>query len=213
MGDGIASRDFLCIGTQRNQRSALSNGSRSSFKHSYHLQTLFAAGQRGLSLFDALKKMLAFDLERLFLLYIRDIPVAIMIRIVEFGKCVVMGGPFHAGVVNLNLFERLDVAINDHPLRPDNSHIAHFSGVEPTALYCREAVLAEINAHRRHVLHARSNMRIAPAIDTPWLLVHNIEHNRNIVWRKVPGHVDILLEQAKIQPPRTDVLNIPNVAP
>ncbi len=155
-----------------------------------------------LAVLDTLEEMLALRFERFFLFNIRSIHIPVMIGVLELGKRVVMWGPFDAGIENANFLEWRDVIIDDHPLAADDGHFADFAGIEPTAVNHSGAVFGEAEAHGRDILHARGDMSAAATVNAQGLLLHNVENDRDIVRGQIPGHVDVLLEQAQIQAPR-----------
>ena len=73
---------------------------------------------------DAIQEMLALGLQRLFLLDVGGIHVAVMIGVMEFGKGVVVRRTLDAGVKNADFFQRRDVVINNHALAADDGHLA-----------------------------------------------------------------------------------------
>ncbi len=157
--------------------------------------------------------MLALYLERLFLFDIGDVTVAVMVGIMKFRKRIVMWRHFHPRVINLDLFERFDIVVNDHPFGSNDCHIPDLPWIQPTALDRGKPVLAEIDAHRGDIFNSRSNVGIAPAVNPLGQFFHNIQHDRDVMRSKVPRHVDVLLKEPQIQPPRTDILNVSDVAP
>ena len=134
-----------------------------------------------------------------------------MIGVGEFGERIVVGRHLYPRIVDLQLLQRLSVVIDNHALRPDHRHLPHFLGVQPTVMNEGAAVLRKGQIHHRDVLDAPRHMAAPLARDTHWPLVQQVQQDRNVVRRKVPRHVDILLKQPQVQPPRRDVLHLADV--
>src|SRR5467141_3375899 len=138
--------------------------SRGRFQDANNFQTLASASEGRVILANAIKKMLAFEFERLLLFDVRDIAVSVMIRVLKLCECVVMRRRLDAHIVNPNFFQRLDIVINNHPLCADDRHVPHFAWVEPTALNIRKTLAGEVDAHSRDVFYSSPHMRFAPTI-------------------------------------------------
>src|SRR6266478_1802299 len=101
------------------------------------------AGQWVCLLFDTIEEMLTLRFEGLLLLQMWDITVPIMIGVMKIGESVVVRRPFHPDIIDPDLFVRLQVVVNDHSPGAHDSHLSDLSGLEPTALNSRKALLPE----------------------------------------------------------------------
>src|SRR5665213_2799840 len=81
-----------------------------------------AAAHRRRAMSDAVKEMLALGLERLLLLDIRRIHIAVVIGVLKFAERVVMRRTFHAHVEDADFFKRREVVIDNHALAADDGH-------------------------------------------------------------------------------------------
>ena len=156
--------------------------------------------------------MLAFQFERLFLLDVGRVHIAVMIGILELREAVVMRRHFHTHIEYFDFLKRRDVVVNDHPFRPHNRHLAHLPRVQPTALDQRRAMLAKCQMDVGHVFDPRRDVSLTAAIHADGNFLQNVKDDGDIVRRQVPRHVDILLKESQVQPARTDVAKLTNVA-
>ena len=69
-----------------------------------------------------------------------------------------------------------------------------FRRLEPAALDGGEAFAREGERHVSHVLHARRDMSVSLAVNRDGKFVQNMENDRDVVRRQVPGDIDVLLE-------------------
>ena len=144
--------------------------------------------------FDAINKMLAGQLQRFFLLDVRDVAVPVMIRVLKFSERVVVRRTLYPCIVDADLFPCPQIVIYDHASRADDRHFANFPRLEPAALNGHEALVREGERHVCHVLHARRNMSVSLAVNRGGKFVKNMENDRDVVRRQVPGDIDVLLE-------------------
>ena len=136
-----------------------------SFEDPDDLKAVPPAGDWGALLANAFQEMLAFELQRLVLLDIGHVSIAVMIRVGEFGEGVVVRRDLNARVVNLQLLQGLRVVIHNHPLRADHCHLPHFLRVQPTVMDERATILREGQIHHRHILDATRHMAAPLARD------------------------------------------------
>src|SRR5256885_6434144 len=134
-----------------------------------------------------------------------------MIRILEFRERIVMRRGLDSGVINANLFQRRKIVIHDHPLRAHHRHLSYFSGIQPTALDERGSVLPKGQTDVCHIFDSWSDMSLAPTVNADRQILQDMQYDRKVVRRQVPGHVDVLLEKAQVKTTRTDVANLANV--
>src|SRR5947208_5494809 len=86
------------------------------------------------------------------------------------------------------------IVIYDHASRADDRHFANLPWLEPAALNGRKAVAREGERHVCHVLYPRRNMSVSLAVDRGGKFVKNMENDRDVVRRQVPGDINVLLE-------------------
>ena len=134
-----------------------------------------------------------------------------MVRVLELGESIVVRRHFNPRIEYLDLLQRRNVIVNNHPPGTHNRHLADFSRVQPAALDQRGSVLAESQMNVRHIFDPRCNMGLAPAIHTHGYFLENVQDDGNIVRRQVPGDIDVLLKKPQVQAARTDVPNVTNV--
>ncbi len=172
---------------------------RSCLQNSYQLKPLGTAGQRPPAGLDTFKEMLANCLERFLLLDVRNVAVPIMIGVLKLRECVVVGRPFHPNVVDADFFVRLQVVVYDHSPGPDDRHFPDFPRLEPAALDRGKTLMAKGQRHVRDVLDMRRDMSVTRTIDCNWEFSKNVENDRDVVRREIPGDIDVLLEEAQIE--------------
>src|SRR5690349_16748602 len=134
-----------------------------------------------------------------------------MVGVVEIGEGVVVRGTLHVHVVNLDLFLRRDVVINDHAFTADDGDFAYFFRVQPAALDRGGTLVRKIKIHRSHVFDAGRDMGGAAAIDAVGIFAHDIKDDRDVVRREIPRNIDVLLKESEIEAAGRDVANFPNV--
>src|SRR5262249_53677450 len=144
--------------------------------------------------FDAVNKMLAGQLQRFLLVEVWDVAVPVMVGVLKFSERVVVRRPFYSRVVDADFFASPQIVIHDHASGADNGHFANFSWLEPTTLNGGEPLVAEEQRHVCHVLHPGRNMSVSLAVNRGGKFVKNMENDRDVVRRQVPGDVNVLLE-------------------
>ena len=92
-------------------------------------------------------------------------------------KRVIVRRSFHADIVNANLFARLQIVVNDHPLRPDDRHLADFSRLQPAALDCRKPLVPKREGHVRHVFDKGRDVSIPLAVNGNREFLQNMEND------------------------------------
>ena len=134
------------------------------FEHLHHLEALEGGRQGLFPALNAIQEVLAFCFQRLRLIDIGGIDIAVMVGIVEFRKRVIMGRHGYPLVVYPYFFNRLVVIEKDHPPIADKGHPADLAGVQPAGLYGGKTAVAKIERHIRDVFH--------PGLicDFPWQL-------------------------------------------
>ena len=171
-----------------------------------------ATGDRLRIRFDTINKMAAGQIERFFLLQMRDVAVAVVIRVMKFGEGVVMRRSHDPDIVNADFFARLQIVVHDHALRADDGHFTDFSWLKPAALNGCESLVWEEQRHVCHVLNARADMRVSLTVNRNWEFAENVQYDGNIVRRQIPSDIDVFLEQSQIQTPRVDVADLTQVS-
>ena len=71
---------------------------------------------------------------------------------------------------------------------------ANLSRLEPAALNGHKSLAGEAERHVCHVLHARRDMSVPLAVHRGGKFVENMENDRDVVRRQVPGDVNVFLE-------------------
>src|SRR5437773_9779635 len=124
-----------------------------------------------------------------------------MVGIVKFSECVVMRRPLNSHIVDADFFVRLQIVIYDHAPCANDGHFTNFSRLEPTALDSGEALVREIEGHIGYVLHVPVDMCVSLTVNRKGELAENMENDRNVMGRQVPGDIDVCLEQTEVQTP------------
>ena len=75
-----------------------------------------------------------------------------------------------------------------------------------------ERSFRKCQAHGGHVFDPRGDMGAAAAVDAVGMFLHDIEDDGDVVRGQVPGDIDVLLEQARVQPPGADVTDFAEFA-
>ena len=145
------------------------------FENLHELESLPAPSQRLGASFNAIKEMLALQLQGLLLLDVRDVAVPVVIGVLELRERVVVRRPLHPHVVDANLLERLQVIIHDHPARADDGHFTNLSRLEPAALDGGKSLVAEGQRHVRHVRDVRCHVGISLAIHRDGKFLKNVQ--------------------------------------
>src|SRR6185312_5649433 len=78
---------------------------------------------------------------------IRDVTVAVMIRVLKFSERVVVRWTFYPRIVNADFLARPQVVIDDHASRTHDCHFTNFPRLEPAALDGCKALTREGERH------------------------------------------------------------------
>src|SRR5206468_6319416 len=135
-----------------------------------------------------------------------------MIRVLKFSERVVVRRTFYPCVVDADLFACPQIVIYDHASRADDSHFANLPRLEPAALNGRKALAREGERHVCHVLYSRRNMSVSLAVDRGGKFVKNMENDRDVVRRQVPGDIDVLLEQSQVETPTINIADLAQIS-
>src|SRR5207253_6581269 len=108
--------------------------------------------------FDAVDKVLTGQLQWFLLMEVRDVAVAVMIRILKFSERVVVRRTFYACIVDANFLACPQIIIDDHAARTDDSHLAYFSWLEPAALDGCKAFAREGERLICYIVYSRDDM-------------------------------------------------------
>src|SRR6478736_8161653 len=157
---GLLHVRHVISGGNRNGSAVCLKRCRTSFKYSHYFQTTLTTRQRRRAAGNAVEEMSAHLAQRLRLVDAGDVTIAIMIGVLEFAKTVVMGRAFDTRVVNPDLFNRLDIVINQHLAGSDNGHLADFPGFQPTALDGGELAVLKNKRNIRDIFNSGSDMGI-----------------------------------------------------
>src|SRR6476646_4407762 len=117
-----------------------------------------------------------------------------MIRVLKFSERVIVRRTFYPRIVDANFFVRLQIVIYEHASRANNGHFANLPRLEPAALNGRKALAREGERHVCHILYPRRNMSVSLAVNRGGKFVKNMENDRDVVRRQVPGDINVLLE-------------------
>ena len=138
---------------------------RGALQHPNHLQSMTPAGHRLRICLDTINKMPAGQIQRFFLLQMRDITVPVMIGIMKFRERVIVRRSDHPHIVDPDFFVRLQIVVHDHALRANDGHFANLSWFKPAALNRGESLVWEEQRHVSHVFNARADMGVALAVN------------------------------------------------
>src|SRR5213079_186264 len=141
-----------------------------------------------------------------------DVTVSVMIRVLKFSERVVVRRTLYPCIVDADFLACPQIVIHDHASRTDDSHFANFPWLEPTALDGCEALMREGQRHVCHVLYPRCDMSVSLAVNRSGELVENMENDRNIVRRQVPGHIDVPLEQSQVKTQAIDIADLAQIS-
>src|SRR5439155_10233381 len=108
--------------------------------------------------------MLAGQLEWFLLMEVWYVAVSVMIRVLKFGKRVIVRWPFHPRVIDANFLPCPQIVIDDHAPRADDGHFANLPWLEPAALDGGEALTREEKRHVCHVLYAWRDVSVSLAV-------------------------------------------------
>src|SRR5581483_1645550 len=97
-------------------------------------------------------------------------------------------------IVNADFFPCAQIVIHDHSSCADDGHFTNFAGFEPAALDGCKTFARKGERHVCHILDPGSDVSVALAINSGGKFVENMENDRDIVWRQIPGDIDVLLE-------------------
>src|SRR4029077_887842 len=120
--------------------------------------------------------MLASGFEWFLLMDMRDVAVAVVIRVLELRKGIIVRRSFHPNVVYLYLLMGLQVVINNHATTTDNRHLAHLAWFEPATLNGREAFMAKHERHVCNVFYIGSHMRVALTVHRSGKFTENVKN-------------------------------------
>ena len=147
------------------------------FENGYELKASATARLRLHSLLDTIDKVLAFHLQRFFLLNVRDVAVAIVVGIMELGKRVVVWWPIDTNVIDPDFFKRLQIVVNDHAARAHDGHLADFAWFQPAALNGSEPFVAEGKREICYVFYSGSDVSVPLTVHGQRQLVQNVEND------------------------------------
>jgi hypothetical protein len=153
-----------------------------------------ATGDRLRIRFDTINKMATGQIQRFFLLQMRDVAVSVVIGVMKLGEGVVMRRSHDPHIVDADLFMRLQIVVHNHALRPHNGHFADFSWLKPTALNGCESLVWEEQRHVCHVLNTWADVRVSLTVNRNREFAENVQYDGNIVRRQIPSDIDVLLE-------------------
>src|SRR4029453_14241819 len=75
-----------------------------------------------------------------------------------------------------------------------------------------EAFAGEKELHIRHVFHARCDMSVSLAVNRDRKFVENMENDRNVVRRQIPGDIDVLWEYSQVKKPAINIAELTEVS-
>lgn len=153
-----------------------------------------ATGNRMRIRLDTINKVPTGQIERFFLLQMRDVAIPVVIRVMEFGEGVVVRRSHDPNIINADFFARLQIVVHDHALRPNDGHFTDFSWLKPAALNGCEPFVWEEQRHVCHVLNPWTDVRVSLTVNRNWEFTENVQYNGNIVRRQIPSDIDVLLE-------------------
>ena len=77
-----------------------------------------ATGDRMRIRLDTINKVPAGQIERFFLLQMRDVAISVVIRVMKLGEGVVVRRSHDPDIINADFFARLQIVVHDHALDP-----------------------------------------------------------------------------------------------
>ncbi len=101
-----------------------------------------------------------------------------MIRILELRKRVVVRGDLDSLVVDLDLFQRFQVVVDQHSLASHEGHLANLVGIEPLLWMVAKAPPAKSSVRLVMSSILGLNVRLALTMDRNGPFVQEVKNNR-----------------------------------
>ena len=197
--------------------TTVGHGSGCGFQDADHPQPGVAVGQRCPALLDARDELLQLDAERLGDLQLGrpHVPGTVADEHLILRLAVLRRRAVHrdALVVDLDLLARLQIVVDDHLAASADQCPPHLDRRQPVHVDMRDQVGGEEHGQIGDVLRLAGEVRQAGRRDRHRLLTgEDVVHDRQVVDGQVPDHVDIVLEEAEVDPRRVVVIDLPQIA-
>ena len=151
-------------------------------------------------------------MQRFALLDMRNMAIAVMVGIVKIGEGIIMRRAFDSHVVNPDFFKRHKIIEHDHFAGAHESHLSDFSWLQPTVLHRRESIAGKFKRNIRHILDIGIDMRVPLAVDRHRIVSKDMKNDGKVMGSKIPGNIEIFLEEAEIQTLAVDVADLAYIA-
>lgn len=100
-------------------------------------------------------------------------------------------------VIHLDLFGRFKIVIDDHLLTASDKRLADLDRGEPVNTDVRDTCTIEEQGDMGHVFRRADHVARSCRRNRNGLLIQDIMDDRNVVYRQIPDHIDVALEQAE----------------
>ncbi len=161
---------------------------------------------------DATHEVLALHIERLLEGHVWNLDPSVPILQVELVELVCLVRSVNALVVDANLLAVRNVVAYYHLLAADDGHPAHLARVEPAEVDVCEDVVREAHLDVRDIVYAGAHAGASARADRDRVSLQHVHQYGEVVRRQVPEDVDIVLEQAQVEPRRVHVVNLAELA-
>src|ERR1700730_16745474 len=115
-------------------------------------------------------------------------------------------------VVNLDLLGRFHVVVENHLPAAPNERSANLHGSQPVEVEVGDHTAFEMGGNIGNVLEWTIEVLHARGGNRHRFGIAQVIHDGKIVWRQIPDHVDIALDQAKADSDRVKVEDVTHVA-
>ena len=120
--------------------------------------------------------------------------------------------PGDAAVVDLDLLARLQVVVDDHLAAAADQRAPHLDRREPVDVDVRDQAVVEEAGQVRDVLRPARRRAPCRSRDRRRPLRRAGVHDREVVDRQIPEHVDVALEQPQVDAHRVEVVELAELA-
>ena len=132
-----------------------------------------------------------------------DLPARLLVGLVEV----------HAFVVDAHLLARVHVVVDQHALLAADEHLPDLDRRQPVDVEVTQEAVVEMHGDVRDVLVLKVGDAGAVGRYGNRALVDEVVHDRQVVRRKVPDDVRILLEETEVHAHRIQIQQLADVAP
>ena len=116
---------------------------------------------------------------------------------------------FHAFIIKNNLILSY-IVIYQHLFTAHHSQAAHLDGIQPADPQVGDHIVTVPQIHINHLIQMIRPIDIggSQGADFYGIIVQDIAQDGQVVWRQVPHHIDIGLQQAEVDTGCIHVVNI-----